>query len=151
MPANSPSRRIRQRAQSVKAFTDASNQRKEAADNEVKISQLDLQIASLQQDLTLAQVQEKTLGEIIAAYGQQTQQIENSWKDIQSRIDQATNLSKDLLDKAEPTAAPADAAGGAAAPAMAVAPIRARSTGLPPNWMHRSSRFRRCAPRRSVC
>lgn len=117
-------------AESVKSFTDASNQRKEAADGAVKIGQLDLQLASLQQDLALAQVQEKAIGDIVAAYGQQTQQIENSWKDIQSRIDQATNLSKDLLEKAEPAAAPAaaDAAGGA--PAMAVAPVPRSLNGL---------------------
>jgi hypothetical protein len=121
-------------AQSVKFFTDASNQRKEAADNEVKISQLDSQIASLQQDLALVQVQEKSLGDIIAAYGQQMQQIENGWKDIQSRIDQASNLSKDLLDKAGPAAAPAPApaesVGGTATPAMTITPMPHSLNGL---------------------
>lgn len=119
-------------AQSVGFFTQASNQRKEAADDEVKIGQLDSQIGSLQQDLALVQVQEKTLGDIIAAYGQQLQQIDNGWRDIQGRIDQATNLSKDLLEKAEPAPAPAPAetANGMAAPPVTIPPMPHSLNGL---------------------
>jgi hypothetical protein len=89
-------------AESVGFFTQAANQRKDAADDEIKIAQLDAQLAPLQQDLGLVQVQEKAIGDIVASYGAQTQQVEAAWKDVQSRIDQASALSKDLLDKAEP-------------------------------------------------
>jgi hypothetical protein len=101
---------------SVGFFTQASNQRKEAADDEVKVAQLDAQIHPLQQDLNLVQGQEKLLGQIIAGYGTQLQQVDTSWQDVQRRIEQATSLSNELLTKAEPAVAPtpsADASGGA--------------------------------------
>ena len=98
--------------ESVGFFTQAANQRKDAADAEVKIAQLDAQLAPLQQDLGLVQVQEKAIGEIVAGYGAQSQQVEAAWKDVQNRIDQASALAKDLLSKAEQPGA-----GAATAPA----------------------------------
>lgn len=110
-------------AQSVGFFTQGSNQRKEAADDEVKIAQLDAQIKPLQQDLNLVQGQEKTLGQIIAGYGTQLQQVDTNWQDVQRRIEQATTLSNDLLTKAEPapaTSAPSADASGGNAPAAVI-------------------------------
>ena len=121
-------------SQSVGFFTQASNQRKEAADDEVKVAQFDAQLNPLQQDLKLAQEQDKALGDIIASYGTQAQQVETSWQEVQRRIEQATSLSKDLLQKAEaaPAAAPAssDAAGGMTAPAAIIPPVPHSLTGL---------------------
>jgi hypothetical protein len=120
-------------AQSVGFFTQASNQRKEAADDEVRIAQVDAQIKPLQQDLNLVQGQEKALADIIASYGTQAQQVESSWQEVQRRIGLASGYSNDLLQKAEPPApaqAPADATGGAMATTAVIAPMPHSLAGL---------------------
>jgi hypothetical protein len=98
--------------ESVGFFTQAANQRKEAADEEVKIAQLEAQLAPLQQDLQLVQLQEKTISDVLATYAEQSQQIDNGWKNVQQRIDQASALTKALLEGTGAPAAPGEGAGG---------------------------------------
>ena len=102
---------------SVGFYIQASNLRRESSDDDAKIQQLTAQMVPLQQDLATVQLQEKSIGDILAAYGNDTQQVENGWANLQKSIATATDLSKGLLDGAG--AAP-DAS--AAAPAPATAP-----------------------------
>lgn len=122
-------------AQSVGFFTQAANQRKDASDDETKMAQLDSQIAPLQQDLNLVQTQEKAIGDIITSYADQTQQLENGWKDLQRRIDEASALSKNLLERAESgasasTAPSADSATGASPAVVSVSQMPQSLAGL---------------------
>lgn len=103
--------------QSVGFYIQAANQRKEAADEETRIQQLEGQLLPLQQDLAVAQLQEKSIGEVVASFADQTQQLDNGWKAVQQRIDEAAALSKGLLE-----GGPGDAA---AAPAAAPTPAAA--------------------------
>ncbi|HEY2587526.1 MAG TPA: hypothetical protein VGI81_17400 [Tepidisphaeraceae bacterium] len=113
-------------SESVGFFTQGANQRKEAADDEVKIAQLEAQLAPLQQDLQLVQLQQKTIGDVLATYADQTQQIESGWKNVQQRIDQASALTKTLLEgnggSSAAATAPTDAAGGATAASTVATP-----------------------------
>jgi len=117
--------------ESVGFYTQASNQRKEAADDETKIQALEGQLLPLQQDLAVAQLQDKATADIITGFSDQTQQMDNGWKAVQSHIDEATAFSKSLIEGATgadapaptpPPAAPAADASGAATPVAAPPP-----------------------------
>jgi len=112
--------------ESVGFYTQASNQRKEAADNETKIQDIESQIVPLQQDLAVVQLQEKATGDIITGFSDQTQQMDNGWKAVQSRIDDGTAFSKSLVEGGAGT----EAAGAAGTPGATPRNIAALATDL---------------------
>ena len=95
---------------SVGFFTQASAQRKEAADEGAKIDLIEGQLALLQQDMAIAQLQRKTIEDAVAGFEQQAQSLQKGWADVQKQIENTTALSQSLL--AGEGGAPA--AGGAA-------------------------------------
>ena len=83
---------------SVGFYIQASNQRKEAADEETRISQLDAQLAPLQEDLAVAQLQEKMIGAAVASFQQQSDQLQNNWQSVQKQIDATRSFSESRLN-----------------------------------------------------
>jgi len=107
---------------SVGFYLQASNQRKEAADDETKISQLDAQLAPFQEDLAVAQLQEKMIGAAVASFQQQSDQLQNNWQSVQKQIDATRSFSESRLNgegeaAAAPTSEPASGEGASGAPA----------------------------------
>ena len=100
---------------SVGFYTQASNQRKEAADDDTKIRQLDSQLLPLQQQLAVAQLQQKAIDSAIASFQQQGQQLQANWQAIQKQIEATRDYSKALLQgggsssSGSPTTAPSGA------------------------------------------
>lgn len=82
---------------SVGFFTQASAQRKEAADEEANIELINGQLALVQQDLAVAQLQRKTIEDAIAGFEQQAQSLAKGWSDIQKQIENTTAFSQSLL------------------------------------------------------
>jgi hypothetical protein len=99
---------------SVGFYIQASNQRKEAADDDTKIQQLKEQLVPLQHDLAVAQAQQKAVDAALAGYAEQQQKLSEGWKTIQQEIDTAAGFSKSLLDG---SGAPAPTSGAGVPPA----------------------------------
>lgn len=83
---------------SVGFYIQASNQRKEAADDETRINQLDAQLTPLQQDLAVAQLQEKTIDAVVASFQQQSEQLQTNWQTVQKQIDATRSFSQSRLN-----------------------------------------------------
>lgn len=99
---------------SVGFYIQASNQRKEAADDETRINQLDAKLAPLQEDLAVAQLQEKMINAVVASFQQQSEQLQANWQIVQKQIDATKSFSESRLNgeagAAAPTTEPSEAA-----------------------------------------
>lgn len=82
---------------SVGFFTQASAQRKEAADEEANIELINGQLTLLGQDLAVAQLQRKTIEDAVAGFEQQAQSLQKGWSDVQKQIETTTAFSQSLL------------------------------------------------------
>jgi len=87
-------------ANSVGFYTQASNQRKEAADAETRMHDLDLQIQLVGQQLSVAKAQEQGIQAAIDSTQAQAQQLQNGWQTIQKQIEAARDYNKSLLSGA---------------------------------------------------
>lgn len=120
---------------SVGFYIQASNQRKEAADDDTNIQQLKEQLVPLQHDLSVAQEQQKAVDAALAGYAEQQQKLNEGWKTIQQEIDTAAAFSKSLLDG---SAAPAPTSGAGVPPAGSTGAEASAPTTAPSDEAARS-------------
>ena len=98
----------------------AANQRKEAADDDVKTRDLDTQLLPFQQQLAVVQQQKQAIEAAIASSRDQLQKLEAGWQAVQKQVDQLKSFSSYLLDTksgAPPAGTTAVGAGATTAPA----------------------------------
>jgi hypothetical protein len=90
-------------------YIQASNQRKEAGDDEVKMRDLDAQILPLQQQLDVANEQQKSIDATLASIKDQVDKLQGGWQGVQNQMEQMKQFSSSLVG--------GGGAGGAAAAA----------------------------------
>lgn len=119
---------------SVGFYIQGSNQRKEAADLEVAMRDVDAKILPLQQQLTVADEQAQAIQSTLTSIQDQVQKLQGGWQAVQKQMDQINEFSKSLLDgsgaaaAAPPTTAPA--ANGAAPSTQPVISLNSLASDL---------------------
>jgi hypothetical protein len=82
---------------STAAYIQSSNLRKEAGDDEVKMRDLDAQILPLQQQLDVANEQQKSIDTTLASVKEQVDKLQSGWQGVQKQMDVMKEFSGSLV------------------------------------------------------